>query len=194
MTALPAGLADLEGLVSEQVGLRLAELAADVPTDLAIVELGAYKGRSTCYLAAGAQAGEGAHVWSIDAWDLPGNVSGRHGYARRDVRSIYDTQLAKVGVERQVTPLRARATQAARSWEDPVGLLFIDASHLYEDVKADFEAWAPHVTAGGLVVFDDYHTKRNPGVTQFVDELREDPQWSAWEFAPMPLAITRRIR
>ena len=191
---LPAGLADLDGLVSEQVGLRLAELAADVPADMAIVELGAYKGRSTGYLAAGAQAGEGAHVWTFDAWDLPGNVSGRHGYARRDIRSIFDQQLAKIGLQDQVTARRSRAVPAARDWEGPVGLLFVDASHLYEDVRADFEAWKPHVALGGVVAFDDYHTKRNPGVTRHVDELRADPAWGGWEFTPMPLAITRRLR
>lgn len=61
---------ELEGPMPDRVGQVLHDLAADVPADLAIVEVGSYRGRSTCWLATGAGA-EGTTVGFDDA-DLPG--------------------------------------------------------------------------------------------------------------------------
>lgn len=36
-----------------------------------------------------------------------------------------------------------------------VDVLHIDADHGYNEVKADFEAWEPHVVPGGVVMFHD---------------------------------------
>jgi len=182
-------LADLVGLVDDATGLRLADLAAAVSSAHCIVELGSYKGKSSCYLGAGARSGGGAHVFCIDAWDLPANVSGRHGYAEPGVRAVFDAQVRAMGLERQITAVQARSIEPARTWPTPVGLLFIDASHLYEDVKADFEAWRPLLVPEGTVAFDDYDTPRNPGVLRFVTELRRATPRSSWDFSTPPLAI-----
>ena len=54
--------------------------------------------------------------------------------------------------------------------------VFIDANHAYEYVKADIEAWAPKVRAGGMVAGHDYKhegQERKPlpfGVIQAVTE------------------------
>jgi methyltransferase family protein len=55
-------------------------------------------------------------------------------------------------------------------WEAPVALLFIDALHDYEHVRADFEHYAPSVVASGLVAFHDYGSAC-PGVRRCVDEV-----------------------
>ena len=47
----------------------LRDLAARVPADQAIVELGAFAGRSTGWLLLGAQDGHGAHVTTVDPWE-----------------------------------------------------------------------------------------------------------------------------
>lgn len=162
-------LAVLSGLISEPVGLRLAELAADVPEDRAIVEVGSYRGRSACYLAAGAQAGCGAHVFAIDAWNLPGNPAGKHSFDT--ARRAFDRQVEFAGLREQITPVTGFSVDVAKAWTGAVGLLFIDGSHVYEDVRADLVAWRPHLHENAIVAFDDYKTPRNPGVTRFVDEL-----------------------
>lgn len=165
-------LSDLKGLITPDVGAALRTLATAVPDDLAIVELGSYKGMSTAHLATGAKEGRGAHVWAVDPWDLPGNPYGKHGYSAPIVRDEFERQLRGLRLWSRITPIRAFATDAAASWTGPkVGLLYIDADHAEASVRADAQAWAPHLAEGHVLAFDDLDTPRNPGVRVVVDEL-----------------------
>jgi len=47
--------------------------------------------------------------------------------------------------------------------------IFIDAGHIYEEVKQDFQLWYPHLKIGGIIAFHDY-TKTFEGVMNFVNE------------------------
>lgn len=185
-------LATLEGLVSEQVGTRLAEYASTVDGAHAIVEVGSYKGKSTCYLAEGAAIGNEPAVYAVDPWDLEGNVTGRFGFAEAATREAFVRQVAHAGHSGRVRARQAFSLDAASDWSGPIGLLYLDGSHLYDDVRADFEAWFPHVVERGIVVFDDYRTPKNPGVTRFVDELRAGDLLIEWDYLPPPLASGRR--
>lgn len=165
-------LTDVKGLITDEVGAALRHLAAQVPADQAIVELGSYKGQSTAHLATGAKEGQGAHVWAIDPWDLPGNPYGKHGYSAPVVRDEFERQLRGLRLWTRVTPLRAFSVDAAAGWEGPkVGLLYIDADHAESSVRADVAAWTPHLAEGHVLAFDDLDTPRNPGVRVVVDEL-----------------------
>lgn len=191
-----AQLASLRGLVSEAVGLRLAALAAAVTPPHVIVEIGSFRGKSTCYLAAGARAGARARVYAVDPWDLPGNVTGKHGYAEPATRAVFEAQVAAAKLTRRITPIQAFSTDVAAGWgtvRRPIGLLFLDGSHLEVDVRQDLIAWRPHlVDPGGWIVFDDYRTRKNPGVTAVVDALQQEPGW-VWDVDTPPLAIGRRV-
>jgi len=186
-------LAQLEGLVSEEVGLRLADLAAAVPKNLAIVEIGSYKGRSSCYLAEGAASHLCAHVFCIEAWDSAGNVTGRFKYADRATRQAFDRQVASMGLGGQITAIHGFSYEAVRRWSRPIGLLFIDGSHRYEDVKRDYEDWSPYIVRDGCLVFDDC-AQKNRGVLRFVDQVKRSERiWGDWDFETPPLAIARRV-
>jgi len=50
--------------------------------------------------------------------------------------------------------------------------IYIDGSHLYEDVKADIENSWPLLKKGGIMVCDDYETK--PGVKKAVNEFAKE--------------------
>lgn len=164
--------AELSGLIDADQGEVLAGLAAAVPTDQAIVEVGSFKGKSTAFLASGAKAGHGARVYAVDPWDLPGNVYGKHGFSAPEVREAFEAQLRACRLWSQVTPVRAFSTDAAAAWTGPaIGLLYIDGDHTEKAVRADVSAWSPHLAAGHVIVFDDLDTKPNPGVRVVVDEL-----------------------
>lgn len=186
-------LAALEGLIPEAVGLRLAELAAEVPPEHAIVEVGSYRGKSTCYLAAGARAGLGAPVFAVDPWDLPGNITGRFGFADPATRRAFHAQVASVGLADRITAFRARSEDLARHWTRPIGLLYIDGSHTEADVRRDWECWSPLLAPAWTVAFDDYRTERNPGVARVVDRLMASSAIGAtWEIGPAPLVVGKR--
>ena len=54
---------------------------------------------------------------------------------------------------------------------------YIDASHFYDDVKRDLEAFFPKLRKGGYCAGDDYDRRDiwDHGVTRAVDEFRPDP-------------------
>jgi hypothetical protein len=52
--------------------------------------------------------------------------------------------------------------------------VFIDASHAYEEVKADIKCWAPKVKPNGWILGHDY-CERWDGVRRAVDELLGPP-------------------
>ena len=163
---------ELSGLIPNDEGAALAELAAAVPADLAIVEIGSFRGKSTSFLAAGAKAGNGAQVFAVDPWDLPGNVYGKHGYNAPAVRELFEEQLRAVKLWSRVTPIQAFSVDAAADWSGPpIGLLFIDGDH--EAVAADFAAWQTHLADDHVVALDDLDTPRNPKVRVLADELVE---------------------
>lgn len=185
-----ARLAQLEGLISPDVGIHLAYHAALVPKHQAIVELGSYKGKSTCYLAAGALSGERAHVFAIDPWDLPGNAGGRFGFNQRNVRADFQQQVQSMGLTTQITAIRGFSWDVAREWKALIGLLYIDGSHTERDVTLDWQRWSPFLAKKAVVAFDDYDTKNNPGVKKVVDRLRDIPG-TTWTLGPTPLIVGR---
>ena len=69
-------------------------------------------------------------------------------------------------------PVRMLSIEAAELYEDnSLDFVCIDASHDYENVKADIIAWLPKVRSGGILAGDDFPY---PGVEKAVKELCPD--------------------
>lgn len=170
---------DLTGLIPNDEGAALVELAAQVPADLAIVEIGSFRGKSTAYLAAGAKAGHGATVYAVDPWDLPGNVYGKHGYNAPIVREQFEEQLRAVKLWSRVTPIQQFSQVAASEWSGPpIGLLFVDGDH--DQVAEDVEAWMHLLARDHVIALDDLDTPRNPKVREVADVLADPAAAGEW--------------
>ncbi len=169
-------LEDIAGLIPNELGEALADLAEAVPADQAIVEIGSFKGKSTCYLAVGAELGGGAHVYAVDPWDTPGNVTGRFGFAEASTREAFHDQVAAAGHADHVTAIQGFSVEVAATWPKrrKIGLLYIDGDHSGAAVYADFEAWRPYLAKNATVAFDDFDTPRNPGVRMAIERLGLD--------------------
>lgn len=164
-------LVDLKGLTPVETCDLLYSLASDVPAGDAIVELGTYMGKTACYLAAGAQDGHGAHVWTIDPHDLPGyrTTTGRKpgtiDFTRTEVREAAERQITEAGLADHVTMIRGFSTEVAKTWTGPkVGLLFIDGDHRQHAARKDFRSWQPHLSYDAIIAWDDY-APSHPGVS-----------------------------
>src|SRR5690606_16235375 len=138
-------LRTLSPIVSLETLYRLAAL---VPSDEAIVELGTFRGASAVWMAAGARAGLGAHVWTIDPHDLPGHrtTTGRSPgtirYEDPAIRQDAERQIAESGFGDGVTMIRGFSVEEAGRWTGPkVGLLFIDGDHREHAARKDFRSW-----------------------------------------------------
>ena len=173
----------IEGLVKPSEGKRLNELASQV-TEGVIVEIGSYKGLSTCYLAIDAKV----PVYAIDVWDS-GIFYDPVRAARFNVLETFAAfcdNIKALGVKVEI--LKGRSSEIAKIWTQPIGMLFIDGCHSYRGCKADFVDYSPHIIPGGFIAFHDYNEDggRFPGIKQFVDELKQTMDWHDWK-------LTRRL-
>ena len=147
----------MKGLITPDEGEALARMAAECPAGQAIVEVGAHRGLSSCWLTLGARDGHGAHLTSIDPWPLYGSGPGPDvPWAEEGALERWMENIAGVDGWPLVTPLRATGEAVAATWAKPVGLWFHDADHSYRAVVADFRAWLPYLAPGAWIAVHDY--------------------------------------
>ncbi len=166
-----------EGFMPDEEGLALTRLARllvrTTRLPRLVVEIGAYCGRSTLYLAAGlaepgaaaAEGTPGAVVFSVDhhhgseenqeGWEHhdPSLVDPRTG--RMDTLARWRATVGDAGAERLVVGVVGESATVAAHWSNPVGLVFIDGGHGEEPAWADYLGWAPHVALGGFLAIHD---------------------------------------
>ncbi len=135
---------DIGGWMTGAEGRLLYDLARHAPRGGVIVEIGSYQGKSTIWLARGSQAGNQLQVYAIDPHEeKPENFD------------KFNSFIARAGVETMVTPIRKYSDQAARDFQEPISLIFIDGAHEYDPVKKDFDLWFPKVLENGIMAFHD---------------------------------------
>jgi predicted O-methyltransferase YrrM len=150
-----------------------------------VVELGSWKGKSTAWIAQALVDRGGGKVVAVDTWAGTAAEGGHfkllEGYGPDQLYEEFLANMVRLGLRDTVEPWRMSTVEAAGKWPhgQRIGLLYIDASHEYRDVRADFELWSPHVETGGFIVFDDVPTWKGP--TQLVTEL---PRWYRFFGAP----------
>ncbi|MFL6067836.1 MAG: class I SAM-dependent methyltransferase [Gaiellaceae bacterium] len=147
--------ATVDGWLFPHEGPLLYELARRCTGRGVIVEIGSWKGKSTIWLARGARAGSGVHVYAIDP---------HTGYPEQPDSEIwtlpeFERNLARASVGDHVTPIVATSREAAAEFTEPIELLFIDGAHDVGSVRHDLEAWTPKVVEGGVIALHD--TGRN---------------------------------
>ena len=129
-----------------------------------IAEVGSWKGRSTHALASG---GKGT-VTAIDTWK--GATDPKDGTYGQDVFAEFLNNMKEF---KNVIVNRNESVEAARRYPDgQFDMVFIDATHTYDEVKADIEAWLPKTKK--LICGHDY-SPQWPEVMKAVDEtLKKD--------------------
>jgi len=114
----------------------------NLPSEPTIVECGTYMGRSTTALS---YLFPGSKIYTCDPETIPHHLpKGATFYYGKGQDMSVPTD---------------------------IDLLFIDDSHSYDDIKANYEHFYPSVKVGGYIVFHDYHFPTAGGVKEFVDEL-----------------------
>lgn len=122
-----------------------------------IVEIGSWKGKSTVALALGAARTHRQPVYAID----PHAVLPEEGYLE-DTKAEFLENINRAGVRDYVVPLVMTSEEAARDWNRPIRLLWIDGDHRYEPTRLDFSLWEPHLVEGGILAMHDTIRKNGP--------------------------------
>jgi len=128
------------------------------------LEIGAWCGKSAVYLGAAAQQSASV-LYSLDhhhgseenqaGWEhfdesLVDPVDGRLNTLSHWQRTIADAQLENV-----VIGLVGPSLLVAEHFAQPLDLLFIDGGHGEDVAWADYRAWTPKVTPGGVLLIHD---------------------------------------
>jgi hypothetical protein len=162
------GWFDYQNLFDEQV--------ARAGPGAIVVEIGAYLGRSTAYLASRIlRSGKPIRVYVVDLWDgwfhhddqqsLPMNEG-------TDVFWHFMRNMRAAGLDAVLCPLKLDSVKAASLFDDgSVDFVFVDGDHGYEPLKRDLAAWFPKVRPGGTLAGHDYVNADFPGVRRAADEF-----------------------
>ncbi len=128
------------------------------------VELGTWLGASAIPVALAIRRWRGV-LTCVDTWS--DNIL-RAGDTSPWLLVSCARNLATAGVS-NVRLMPTTTREAATTWSELIDYLYVDADHSYEGVRADLEAWVPHVRPGGLILGDDYGNRSFPGVKQAWD-------------------------
>ena len=146
-------------------GFALMEVARLGEGTGQIVEIGSFKGRSTCWLALGARDGKRGPVYAIDPFT--GSPEHQKGgkYEVAEIVAVgstfpaFEENLRRMGLIEHVRPIKLASLEAAKQWKlGAIRLLFIDGDHSYEVARSDIANFAPLVEPGGYIVIDDAAT------------------------------------
>lgn len=136
-----------------------------------IVEIGAFLGQSTSYLAQLIKNKNLKLTFNVvDHWKLSDGLERLPENMDRDIFKQFCENIKDCGVRDIITILKKDSVEASKDFQDKsLDFVFIDASHDYENVKKDINAWLPKIKPGGIISGDDYHPTWS-GVVAAVDE------------------------
>jgi predicted O-methyltransferase YrrM len=166
-----------KGFMPDDEGLALNAAGRDAASVGPLLEVGSYCGKSAVYLGAAARAGRNL-LFSVDhhrgseenqaGWEHhdPELVDAATG--RMDTLPFFRRTIERAGLEDVVVAVVGDSPAIAAHWRTPLGLVFVDGGHALDVVLADYEAWSPHVAAGGVLVFHDvFEDPRDGGQAPF---------------------------
>ena len=159
---------DIEGYLEEAEGRFLYSQAlaavarAQTPQTL-IVELGAYKGRSTICLAQGILTATEVAETDVGLVITVDHFQGESlpwmdlypDYRQGSYKEVLIENLLKHGVSGVVAIMEQHTSHVPAFIQSPIELLFIDADHSQGAVEADLKAWLPQLSTTGHLLLHD---------------------------------------
>ena len=166
-----------KGFMPDDEGLALHAAGRDAASVGPLVEVGGYCGKSAVYLGSAASTG-GTLLFSVDhhrgseenqaGWEHHDPEVVDPGTGRMDTLPFFRRTIERAGLEDAVVAVVGDSPVIAAHWRTPLGLVFVDGGHALGVVLADYEAWSPHIAAGGVLVFHDvFEDPRDGGQAPF---------------------------
>jgi hypothetical protein len=115
-----------------------------------ILEIGAYKGRSTLCLAQLIRAsGKNIKIHVVDTFKGDAHIGEANTFKEfTDNLCPYKDLIGSVSI--------GMSDEMAEDWSVTLDAVYVDASHDYKSVCTDIDSWLPHVRIGGYMGGHDY--------------------------------------
>ena len=164
---LPANIHEIKGFLADDEAEALYRHARSASEQGPVLEIGSYCGKSTIYLGLACRDNKGT-VFALDHHrgseehqqgeffhdpDLFDSGSGQMDTFREFRRNI-----AGAGLNEVVVPVVAGSQAAARHWQTPLAMVFIDGGHSLDAALADYRLWTRHLQHGGILAIHDIYT------------------------------------
>lgn len=147
----------IEGFLHPDEGHKLVELAAGRD----VLEVGAFMGLSAWLMGISAKS-----VFSVDTFRA--NTAGQF---QLDKITTLDAYRFSISRYRHIGHFVGTSTEADKQYNgDGFDMIFLDAMHDYENVKADIARWWDKLRPGGTWAMHDYGHGHFAGVKQAADE------------------------
>ena len=169
---LPANIDQIKGFLAADEAAALYEQALQVSGDGAVLEIGSYCGKSTIYLGLACKRNsstvfaldhhrgseehqQGEFFHDTDLYDAGEGVMDSFKEFRRNIR--------RAGLDDTVVPVVAGSEVAARHWQTPLAMVFIDGGHSLAAALTDYRCWLPHLRRGGVLAIHDLFADAHAG-------------------------------
>ncbi len=135
-----------------------------------IIEVGSFLGMSACFFAERVD-----EVVCVDRFDreISQFAADQMGI---ELASHHEMFLDNTAAYPNIESIKADSLVAA-AMDLKADLVYIDAGHEYQEVKADVEAWTPHA---GKVICGDDNQPNWPGVQRYAREIGADTSERIW--------------
>ena len=109
--------------------------------------------------------------WAIDPWQHIGNGHGKSSrYDDERWETLYLRNCERMITHPQLHIVRSKSLNVVDLFPDHYfDLVYLDASHKYEDIRRDIDIWILKVKEGGILAGHDYY-KKTEGVYKAVQE------------------------
>ncbi len=158
---------DIQGFMSEQELITISELAAKVPENGVIVELGSYKGRSSVAWAASCHPS--VTVYCIDMFATPDLSE----------PSFLDEFKENTKHLPNIVAIQGLCPILLDYPGDMIDIFFNDATHYNPYDWNNIEYFRKYIKPGGLLMGHDYNVESYPAVVENVARLEKELSQSA---------------
>jgi len=141
---------------------EIYDLAVDKVSDSAVfVEVGSWFGRSTAYMGTQIKKNsKNIKFYVVDTWE-----GAEESETQKKIISSYGgnifpafwQNMVNSKLEDVILPLQITSEKASLLFDDEtLDFVFIDASHVYDEVTKDINCWYPKIKKGGIIAGHDF--------------------------------------
>lgn len=163
---------NIEGWLTPNEANGLFEISSMLPHEAVVLEIGSWKGKSTCCIAQGLKKGT---INCIDPFNAAGEEGSREIYEKtkgnKSLLIQFKENLASLPSTVKIKPLQGYSNEFVGQIHN-IDFLFIDGDHSIEGCRFDFDNFANEIKSGGFLAFHDYDPSRcELGPTWVIDNL-----------------------
>lgn len=188
----PAGLAlspwhSIPGWTTREEAAALAQASYRLVDDAVVVEVGSFLGKSSVVLAGARRLRGSGKLHCVDPFDGSGDPPSVPSYqaiaaqSSMSLRERFEANIRDAALENWIVLHQGIAETIAREWAMPVDMLFLDGDQSPSGARVAYEAFAPHVKAGGIVALhnssDRVYVEGHDGYRRLVLETVRPPEW-----------------